>query len=679
MMACPRSGLSTISAAPKGAAVPAIFVVLSVLAGCSTRTATYPIHQRQSQYDTQRLTEDYGVEYQYILERRQQLASYGEIVSEYRSDCQEQGCKWCDGPRRWMKIYPDGENNLTCIESPGNECDWCQSQVVSMTSRANEDVSDPDARGLTGLAFSGGGIRSASFNLGVLQALDDLHTLPRVDYMSSVSGGSYIAGWVQAHLGGNQHGMYRDDVYYKVGASDFHDLLDENGDNVEQLRTHSQFINKGRFYEGPILLWSYIWRWPFNTLLDVVLHIKGRYNTFHPIAIYQDRIENTYFRGTSPAKVSAPAKRELQLSEANQDAFRTPYLIINGNLVNHGTPRGMGDSQEQFNFEFTRYLTGSDGLGYIPTEAFDRSVKRVDVDGAGRPIAVEVGGDELETSSFRVSQAVSASGAAFDPDGFLTSVQNQWIRTPAGYAASLVNLNLGYETWNFARAYDGPFWTPVDYVRMQTYQRFVEPETDARWIKITDGGHYENLAVAALVRRGVSCIIAVDAGADPHWQFDDLKILQKRLCEHGLDLKLDAALLESARKTGHVKLEVTQRGNPHNPVSQILYLKPNADPVELADGNKVCDVTPHHMKTTYWKHDGEQCTEHLKADATIDNIRKVKWYQQSRAETSFPHTSTFIQWETFEAYRLLGYQMAKTYLPNGADLDMCEFKEQGEP
>src|SRR5450631_3769868 len=110
-------------------------------------------------------------------------------------------------------------------------------------SRSKRNVS-AEARpdNLTGLAFSGGGIRSASFNLGVLQALDDQHTLPRVDYMSSVSGGSYIAGWVQAHLGGNQHGTYRDDVYYNVGAPDFHNLLDENGDNVEQLRTHSRFI-----------------------------------------------------------------------------------------------------------------------------------------------------------------------------------------------------------------------------------------------------------------------------------------------------------------------------------------------------------------------------------------------------------------------------------------------------
>jgi hypothetical protein len=51
---------------------------------------------------------------------------------------------------------------------------------------------------LVGLAFSGGGIRSASFNLGVLQALADLKLLCRVDYLSTVSGGGYIGAWLAA-------------------------------------------------------------------------------------------------------------------------------------------------------------------------------------------------------------------------------------------------------------------------------------------------------------------------------------------------------------------------------------------------------------------------------------------------------------------------------------------------
>ncbi len=44
---------------------------------------------------------------------------------------------------------------------------------------------------LVGLSFSGGGIRSASFNLGLLQALYDKKLLRHVDYLSTVSGGGY--------------------------------------------------------------------------------------------------------------------------------------------------------------------------------------------------------------------------------------------------------------------------------------------------------------------------------------------------------------------------------------------------------------------------------------------------------------------------------------------------------
>ncbi len=51
---------------------------------------------------------------------------------------------------------------------------------------------------LVGLAFSGGGIRSGTFNLGILQALASLGLLTRFDYLSTVSGGGYIAGWLAA-------------------------------------------------------------------------------------------------------------------------------------------------------------------------------------------------------------------------------------------------------------------------------------------------------------------------------------------------------------------------------------------------------------------------------------------------------------------------------------------------
>jgi predicted acylesterase/phospholipase RssA len=49
-----------------------------------------------------------------------------------------------------------------------------------------------------GFALSGGGIRSATFCLGVFQALARLGLLHRVDFLSTVSGGGYFGGFLGA-------------------------------------------------------------------------------------------------------------------------------------------------------------------------------------------------------------------------------------------------------------------------------------------------------------------------------------------------------------------------------------------------------------------------------------------------------------------------------------------------
>ncbi|QTF94250.1 patatin-like phospholipase family protein, partial [Halomonas sp. BM-2019] len=51
---------------------------------------------------------------------------------------------------------------------------------------------DPQHPPASGLALSGGGIRSATFCLGVAQALAEADQLKRFDYLSTVSGGGYL-------------------------------------------------------------------------------------------------------------------------------------------------------------------------------------------------------------------------------------------------------------------------------------------------------------------------------------------------------------------------------------------------------------------------------------------------------------------------------------------------------
>ena len=68
---------------------------------------------------------------------------------------------------------------------------------------AGQDA-DPQQRAaamdLYGLTFSGGGIRSATFGLGILQKLAEIGLLSRFDYISTVSGGGYIGSWFETWI-----------------------------------------------------------------------------------------------------------------------------------------------------------------------------------------------------------------------------------------------------------------------------------------------------------------------------------------------------------------------------------------------------------------------------------------------------------------------------------------------
>ncbi len=64
------------------------------------------------------------------------------------------------------------------------------------TARLRTVIARLHRRGRSALCLSGGGVRSATFALGVLQGLAHLKVLDRFDYLSTVSGGGYIGGWL---------------------------------------------------------------------------------------------------------------------------------------------------------------------------------------------------------------------------------------------------------------------------------------------------------------------------------------------------------------------------------------------------------------------------------------------------------------------------------------------------
>ena len=104
----------------------------------------------------------------------------------------------------------------------------------------------PPADDLVGLAFSGGGIRSATFNLGVLQALEAGGVLRGVDYLSSVSGGGYAAScysWLRAKLHEGPSGC--------VFAAP---LSDASGSVLDWLRGHGKYLISARGFS----LWTLV-------------------------------------------------------------------------------------------------------------------------------------------------------------------------------------------------------------------------------------------------------------------------------------------------------------------------------------------------------------------------------------------------------------------------------------
>lgn len=76
-------------------------------------------------------------------------------------------------------------------------------RILDRRTQADYKKPGQPARDAVGLALSGGGIRSATFNLGILQALDRVGLLRCVDYLSTVSGGGYIGSsltWFMSRL-----------------------------------------------------------------------------------------------------------------------------------------------------------------------------------------------------------------------------------------------------------------------------------------------------------------------------------------------------------------------------------------------------------------------------------------------------------------------------------------------
>ena len=123
---------------------------------------------------------------------------------------------------------------------------------------AAENIDIPEKE-FAGLALSGGGIRSAVFNLGLLQALENHGIIKNFDYMSTVSGGGYIGScltWLKSiRPTVSPFGTTREDYSGTAGVT------------LSWLRSHGKYLTAG---DG-LSAWSLIAALLTGTLINLLV------------------------------------------------------------------------------------------------------------------------------------------------------------------------------------------------------------------------------------------------------------------------------------------------------------------------------------------------------------------------------------------------------------------------
>jgi len=96
---------------------------------------------------------------------------------------------------------------------------------------------------LVGLAISGGGIRSATFSLGVVQAMAAKGLLKRIDYISTVSGGGFTGSCLSSLLNDNKNKSEGKDFPLRFTAGS------EEPPSLTHLRNSSNYLTPGGLFE----------------------------------------------------------------------------------------------------------------------------------------------------------------------------------------------------------------------------------------------------------------------------------------------------------------------------------------------------------------------------------------------------------------------------------------------
>lgn len=140
-------------------------------------------------------------------------------------------------------------------------------------------------------------------------------------------------------------------------------------------------------------------------------------------------------------------------------------------------------------------------------------------------------------------------------------------------------------------------------------------DDDSEFVYLSDGGHFENLAVYELVRRRCKLIVVGDASCDSGYAFGDLhNAIERCRTDFGVEIEVNE-LSELVAKKGPGDAQ-TKRSQAHfatgriryNPGSSkedgtIIYLKPtllDRDPADVLAYAKTNQSFPHDTTANQW-------------------------------------------------------------------------------
>jgi hypothetical protein len=368
------------------------------------------------------------------------------------------------------------------------------------------------------IALSGGGIRSASYGIGVMKAINEIKSLDSVDLISSVSGGSWAVGWLYGYLKNHP------DSSFDTALGD---------ESLNKLIEKSHFIADN--LPGLFII---ILRQPYRVGRDNFFSsLEGK--SLSPMEVmgekglgsqYAFMIANTFLEGNESIRMDDfPSLIEER---------RLPLFIIN--LSVYTGERSFSDQVQprvaNSIVEVTPLRVWGHGIGNLADQ--NEVIPQYSVASFFRYIN---GVDRRELGV--LSDVMSVSGAAVDFYGKKEFKDE---------ALEKLSFSLGrrffVETRKLSKSYGEGFGG------IQIYPKS-GPLADAMYYGdlkkgaskvydfayLNDGGFAENLGAFSLIKRLCRNILIVDAEYDPNYQFGAYVKLKKAVKrELGADLTISA-------------------------------------------------------------------------------------------------------------------------------------------